>query len=553
MPFTCVAPTGEFCWGVHKPDYGVRNLRRESLVTELGRTPGGEPVMNPVNFPPGDVRVSDGEWIYEVANPFPFRGATYIIKSAADRIAMDPSVIALPRRPEMSFTSLMAKWNGADSTPSEMDDLFTRLPEPLMLAIASNSTDERDLIRMAHRCARFTWHPETGEPAGMEFDPRTRRPAIANHLVFEALANNPALPVAYRRAMVLRPGIQGDSPIVGDISAAGRDTHVYEYLRANSYIPHGHYAANMADDAVRYRAQDLTLSDVRGMRHLYYQRTYIRLADMLGLPLPAQNEALTENNLESLRERILGREMPAAAFDQTLWGWNFGFDFSPSGYRLHASHQQVHQQYALIPSRFSETMPKGRPPSESPRPFAFGELIADFTRLYHSRTGARFFDACIQAIRANRRMDGDAARPDSLIVHADENVLLFVPKAQTSQWELQLMTTRPVGNILEADADTRAALDRGIWTAAVVLERLGARMITVIEAAKPFTDPSPDQRLLYCFLPKLPYSPGSFTEAQLRWITGHYPEDFAEACRRQVTDRQSHPAIQEPVLKDIRP
>jgi hypothetical protein len=27
---------------------------------------------------------------------------------------------------------------------------------------------------------------------------------------------------------------------------------------------------------------------------------------------------------------------------------------------------------------------------------------------------------------------------------------------------------------------------------------------------------------------------GAFSEAQLRWINGHYPEDFASACRLQI-------------------
>ena len=133
-------------------------------------------------------------------------------------------------------------------------------------------------------------------------------------------------------------------------------------------------------------------------------------------------------------------------------------------------------------------------------------------------------------------MDGRTDREESLIVYEDERVLLFVPKAQTSQWELQLMTAAPVGHILEADAGTRASLDRAMWIAVTVLERMGARMITTIEGSKRFDSPDTDQRLLYCFLPKLPYSPGSFTEAQLRWISGHYPEDFAAACRRKAVD-----------------
>jgi hypothetical protein len=56
-------------------------------------------------------------------------------------------------------------------------------------------------------------------------------------------------------------------------------------------------------------------------------------------------------------------------------------------------------------------------------------------------------------------------------------------------------------------------------------------MITNIEYSKRFDAPDKDQRLLYPFLPRLPESPGAFSEAQLRWIKGHYPEDFAAACR----------------------
>jgi len=42
--------------------------------------------------------------------------------------------------------------------------------------------------------------------------------------------------------------------------------------------------------------------------------------------------------------------------------------------------------------------------------------------------------------------------------------------------------------------------------------------------------------LLYAFLPRLPESPGAFSEAQLRWINGHYPEDFAASCRRRLPE-----------------
>ena len=67
-----------------------------------------------------------------------------------------------------------------------------------------------------------------------------------------------------------------------------------------------------------------------------------------------------------------------------------------------------------------------------------------------------------------------------------------------------------------------------------VLAGLGARMITTIEYAGRISSADREQRLLYSFLPRLPESPGAFSEAQLRWINGHYPEDFAAACRLRL-------------------
>ncbi|MEZ4528407.1 MAG: hypothetical protein R2941_21040 [Desulfobacterales bacterium] len=218
----------------------------------------------------------------------------------------------------------------------------------------------------------------------------------------------------------------------------------------------------------------------------------------------------------------------ALSFNATLWGWNFGFDYAPSGYRLHASHQQIHQQYALIPAEISAAHMQNK--EEKIPAFAFGDLIADFVHTYREQTGTDFFDAYLWAIQNNRRTDGREAGEHSLVIAENDHALLFVPKAQTSQWELQLMAKR-AGNILEADTQTRASLDRLMHMAVQVLEKLGARMITHIEASKRFDAGNTGQRLLYCFLPKMPYSPGSFTEAQLRWICGHYPEDFAALCR----------------------
>ena len=123
--------------------------------------------------------------------------------------------------------------------------------------------------------------------------------------------------------------------------------------------------------------------------------------------------------------------------------------------------------------------------------------------------------------------------------------MLFVPKAQTSQWELQLMTLPDedgtlAGNIFETNSGQRQSLDTGILMAQKALAGLGAKMVTSIEYSKrPGRNHTLHQPLLYAFLPRLPKSPGAFSEAQLRFINGHYPEDFAKVCRNQLKDVQS--------------
>ena len=217
--------------------------------------------------------------------------------------------------------------------------------------------------------------------------------------------------------------------------------------------------------------------------------------------------------------------------DRTLWGWNYGFDYAPSGYRLHASHQQIHQQYALIPSTVRLPHGDGGLPA-----YACGDLIGEVVKTFRRETGCGFFDCYEKAIRENCRMDGNATAEKSLIVFEDDQVLLFVPKAQTSQWELHLIPKTQVGNIFEADTVLRRALDRSILIAVQTLGALGARMITSIEYNKAIQKGDADQRLLMAFMPRLPESPGAFSEAQLRFINGHYPEDFALACRRHLPD-----------------
>lgn len=528
---TCVSAAGRFVYGIHRPRFTAANFREHDRLADLGRLPDGSRHRNAANFPHGPVEALSADPIFEIPNAFPFRGTTYIGKVWADARAQRPETIRLPAPPEVSLHRLHG---GSDAAGRAIADL----PRPLKLALAVTSTDPRDLCILAQLACSFCMDKASNAPWGLVYEKRPDgrvRPQINDEALFEAVANNPYLPEAYRQAMVLRPGAQGSSEIVGEW-CPGRESRVFEYLRRNSYIPWGHYAANMANDAVRYRLGDLTPADMTGMRHLYYQRTYARLADLTGAGPVETGRTLSVQRLEAIRLAVRERlsECGELGFDRTLWGWNFGFDYAPTGYRLHASHQQIHQQYALIPAMVPEAE------NQDPLPaYGCGDLVADAVSRFHQETGKRFFDCFEAAICSNRRMDGDPRLDSRLVVHADERVMLFVPKAQTSQWELQLMPRSDVGNILEADTAMRQSLDRAILMAVKVLGGLGAQMITTIEIPKAITDSRTDQRLLMSFLPRLPESPGAFSEAQLRWINGHYPEDFARACRSQLAGDDS--------------
>jgi len=525
---TCVAPEGRFIYGLHRPHFTADNFRATDRLADLGRLPDGTHHRNSANFPRGPVHEPGADWIFEVPNAFPFRGTTYIGKTSANARATRPETIALPKAPEISF---------CEGYPDERiaARALHNLPRPLQLALAVTSTDARDLCCLAHLACTICMYDNSSQPWGLAYEKRSDgriKAVIADEELFEAVANNRHLPHAYQQAMVLRPGAQGTSEIVGEWHS-DPDSHVFEYLRRNSYIPWGHYAANMADSTVRYRLQDLTLKDMTGMRHLYYQRSYSRLAGLLGVPPVANERPLTGDELEALRLKIQGELMEnrSIGFNRTLWGWNYGFDFAPSGYRLHASHQQIHQQYALIPTEVPLATDLGSLPA-----YACGDLVNNFVKAFRRQTGSGFFDCYQQAIMDNRRMDGNPQGEKSLVVFEDDRVMVFAPKAQTSQWELNLIPKKSVGNIVEIDRPMRRSLDRAIFTAVKVLGAMGARMITTIEYSKSILDNDEDQRLLMAFLPRLPESPGAFSEAQLRWIIGHYPEDFAQACRHHIPD-----------------
>ena len=538
---TCVTPEGKFIYGIHKPYFKTANLREDDFLQILGLDAADNPIENTRNFPESDVEEKHGEWIYEVANPFPFRGATYIARSWADTKAVDPLVIRLPKPTPTSMSDFLSKVLrcGKGGAHDILNEAFADLPETVLISLASTSTDPEDLVRLAELSCFFVYDQEGKLPIGLRYgeDSKGRRmPEIRNHDLFEALVNNIYLPDIYKEVMVLRPGVQGDSEIVGEWPSE-YDSHVFEYLRRNSYIPWGHYASNIASDLVRYAIADLSDYDFEGLRHLYYQRTYMRLADQLGIHVGTRRKCLTIGELEELRKEIIkeldSQGRSSLRFDATLWGWNYGFDFAASGYRLHASHQQIHQQYSMVPQGVAGSdTGEGIIPS-----YSCGDLVADFARSYEEEHGSSFFADYLAAVRNNSRMDKKTELQADLVVFEDEHVMIFVPKAQTSQWELQLMTVGPVGNILEADSNVRRSLNNGILTAMRMLTGLGGQLITVIEFSKRIGIKDIDQRLLYSFLPKIPYSLGAFSEAELRYISGHYPEDFAIACRSQLASQ----------------
>ena len=533
---TCVTPEGVFQYSLHEPDYPVTNLREHDSISTLGAFEK-ENVDNNRNFPADSIKVVGADHIYEIPNAFPFKGTTYVNSRWADRNAGDPLAIRLEKTRPASFSKAVSHWlGGQHAERNDLDSLFSSLPEGVLLAIATTSTDPDDLVRLAALSGEFIMG-DNGLPTGLAYESGDLgpRPIIKNHDLFEAVANNPFLPDTYKDIMVLRPGAQGGSEIVGDWHPEDKKSHIFEYLRRNSYIGWGHYAANMANDAIRYRIEDLNRDDMTGMRHLYYQRTYVRLAEELGILLPATHKALNTDDLEDLRQKIQSALQKGSklAFNSTLWGWNFGFDCAPTKYRLHASHQQIHQQFAMLP----KTLPvyrNGDKTDQVCEGYGCGDLIRDFTIRYRRETGHSFFDDYLRCIRNNKRMDDHKNGEESLIIYEDKNIILFVPKAQTSQWEIQMITLGPVGNILEADQETRNSIDSAILIAQQVLAGLGAKMVTSIEYSKRLDNLDTDQHLIYAFLPRLPQSPGAFSEAQLRWIMGHYPEDFATACRAQL-------------------
>ena len=538
-PYTCVAPDGSFCYALHLPSFYVKNLRSNTLMMPIGLLDeGGVEVDNSVNFPSGDLEIKGAEGVYEIPNPFSFWGATYILRSQADKLAAAPHGFRFRHEDRKAETPILldALLKGRLKDENGGCYSLTDLPRTLLLALAQTSRDPEILKAIASLSCGIELGPDE-RPVGLRYikDASGRvRPVIRDDDMFDVVINNPALPDSYKQAMALIPGVQGPNPIVGEYGPEG-DTHVWEYMRANSYIPWGHYASNMAHDSIRYSVSRLEHKDLTGLRTLYYQRIYVQLAISLGLALPGDGIHFSGEDLEGLRSMVAaaieervrsGDDIP---FNATLWGWNYGFDFSPSGYRLHASHQQIHQQFALIPKKADSAGGGGKLPT-----YAIGDQVARFAANYRRRHGVPFFDAYIKAIYSNKRPDSRDDLPESLVIHEDENVIVHAPKAQRSQGEVQIMARSTVGNIVEAGEGVRRSLDAAIYLVMKGFHSLGAEMVTCYEVSKRFDNPDTDQRLFYCFLPRHPQSPGAFSEHQGRWVTGHYPEDFVVAFKNAI-------------------
>ncbi|MDO9264450.1 MAG: hypothetical protein Q7U02_10830 [Desulfosalsimonadaceae bacterium] len=230
---TCVHPSGHFIYGIHKPGFRVTNLRKNNYVDALGLDDDSRPFTNQGNFPFGDVEEPHADPIFEIPNAFPFRGVTYIAKSWADGKAKNPLSISLPEPASMSFTDTIGQWFGEKGlSPEKLDAVFETLPNPLQLALAATSTDADDLVRLARLSCEFIYDETSQRPIGLRYrtvKENLMRPAIKDHTLYETVANNRFLPDDYKRVMVLRPGVQGGSEIVGETGDmdTGGSSHVF--------------------------------------------------------------------------------------------------------------------------------------------------------------------------------------------------------------------------------------------------------------------------------------------------------------------------------------
>ena len=131
---SCVGSDGKFRYGIHQPSFIAHNLRPNDHIQPLGTFPDGSLYTNEKNFPETDVEESNADTIFEIPNPFPFRGCTYISKSWADDKAKDPSKILLPKPSHYSFSTVLKELMGEKNSSYEnLHNAFNNLPEPILI------------------------------------------------------------------------------------------------------------------------------------------------------------------------------------------------------------------------------------------------------------------------------------------------------------------------------------------------------------------------------------------------------------------------------------
>ena len=186
FPGTCVAPLGQFVYGIHKPRFKATNLRENDYVVALGRTSNQEIISNADNFPDKDVQVTAGAWIFEIPNAFPFMGATFILKAKADQ-----TVDGCNPFHELSERKDEGRRKFNRETESRAD----------LLSLASSSTDPELLAYLAERSCDFVFDQSTNIVSGRMYrEHGTGRlsPVILDHHLFQLVSNNPSLPDAYK-------------------------------------------------------------------------------------------------------------------------------------------------------------------------------------------------------------------------------------------------------------------------------------------------------------------------------------------------------------------
>ena len=131
---TCVAPSGEFIYGIHKPQYTALNLREHDHLVDLGKTVDQKTIGNIDNFPENDVCVKASAWIFEIRNAFPFMGTTFVLKSNADRSTDGCN----------PFSNLLIR-----SRKYSFEPALQAQSREVLLTLASTSTDPETLAKLA--------------------------------------------------------------------------------------------------------------------------------------------------------------------------------------------------------------------------------------------------------------------------------------------------------------------------------------------------------------------------------------------------------------------